>query len=174
MFFSELLTAITAEFRRRRLPFAIGGGIAVGLRGVARLTDDIDLVVDGDRDEEAIDALASLGFRTLQRYPGFSNHARGEGDEERVDLLFVRDETRDEIFRRASEVTTEYGRFPVLHPDHLVAMKLFAVKQNPGRTLQDLQDVADLLGRGTVDKQTVLVYLTRYGLRERAQLLGIE
>jgi len=59
-------------------------------------------------------------------------------------------------------------------PEHLVAMKLFALKQNPTRQGIDLEDVRALLLKGLVDRPTVLHYLDRYELAEYRRALGFD
>ena len=65
------------------------------------------------------------------------------------------------------------GTVAVIHPEHLVAMKLFALKVNPTRAGLDLEDVRGLMLRGLVDAATVSVYLDRYELGEYRKALGL-
>ncbi len=175
MLFSELLTRQAVEFGRIGLPFAIGGGVALAAHGIQRTTADLDLVVPGERAEDAIEILRQQGFALMRRSLGFSNHVRTRsagGD--RIDLLYVRAETRDEIFERAIRVSIEDVQVLVVHPDHLVAMKLFATSQNPSRAALDLEDVRLLLAAGKVDRSVVAGYLERYNLVAMARASGFD
>lgn len=173
MLFSDLYVEVTAALERRAIDFLVAGGVAVGLHGIRRSTDDLDLVIDAERRADAIAALEELGFTSLRQMEGFSNHARRGAGDQRVDLLYVRSSTRTQLFERA--VRVEYGgrSYPVVDPHHLCAMKLFAVSQNPGRTYSDLADVRELISARLVDKDEILRYLDRYGLREHATTLGL-
>ncbi len=52
-------------------------------------------------------------------------------------------------------------------PEHLAALKVLAMKNDPGRALQDLSDIRFLLQLPQVDRNEVRAYFTRHGLAER-------
>lgn len=54
-------------------------------------------------------------------------------------------------------------------PEHLAAMKAFAVKNAPERAARDLADVAFLLGLPRVNRGEVRASFERYGLGARFQ-----
>jgi hypothetical protein len=172
--FARVLHQVSRALAEREIPFALAGGVAVAAHGVTRGTQDLDVVVPMSRADEAVAALSALGFETLRRSLGFSSHLR-PAHLERVDLLFVEGATSEALFARAGTQTLfDVEAVPVVHPEHLVAMKLFALKQNPTRLGIDLEDVRALMLKGLVDANTVVHYLERYGLVEFTRALGIE
>jgi len=56
---------------------------------------------------------------------------------------------------------------PVPSPEHLAAMKVLAIKNDPSRTFQDLADIRFLLAHGGADRRVVRSYFERHGLLER-------
>jgi len=173
MNFGRVLQEVREALDRHRVRFALAGGVAVAAHGVQRTTLDLDLVVANAQADAAVEALENLGFETLRRSTGFSNHLRvGRG--ERIDLLFVGEPTATAMFERAAPRDL-FGAeaIAVVDPEHLVAMKLFAVQVNPARAGLDLEDVRALMQRGLVDAETVSVYLDRYGLGEHRKALGL-
>lgn len=60
---------------------------------------------------------------------------------------------------------------PVPRPEHLVAMKVHAMKNDPALTLQDLADVRFLLALPGVDRDEVRGYFERAGLGDRLDAL---
>ena len=126
MDFSAVLHQVAAAFDEAAIPFALAGGVAMAAHGIQRTTLDLDLVVPGDLAEDAILALERLGFTTLRASAGFSNHLRETPKPARVDLLFVRGETKRALFELASMQELLGVGLRVLHPNHLAAMKLFA------------------------------------------------
>ena len=54
----------------------------------------------------------------------------------------------------------------VPRPEHLVAMKVRALKNDPSRKLQDLADIQRLYALPTVDREEIRVYFDRLGLTE--------
>ena len=173
MNFSSVLAEARSAFESEAIRFALAGGVAVAAYGVQRSTLDLDLVVAGVDADKAVAVLERLGFTTIRRSEGFSNHLRGEGGE-RIDLLFVAEPTASALFARATRQSLfDEMSVAVVHPEHLVAMKLFALQQNPERQAIDLEDVRALLLKGLVDSSIVSGYLVRYGLEEYRRALGL-
>ena len=92
----------------------------------------------------------------------------------RIDLLFVAEPTASALFARATQQSIfDETSVAVVHPEHLVAMKLFALQQIPERLAIDLEDVRALLLKGLVDSSIVSGDLVRYGLEEYRRTLGL-
>ena len=173
MNFGQVLAEVGAGFGSAGVRFALAGGVAVAAHGVQRTTLDLDFVVARDDADAAIALLEQLGFETVRRSEAFSNHFRGANGE-RIDLLFVDPPTAAAMFERATARDLfGTGTVAVIHPEHLVAMKLFALKVDPTRAGLDLEDVRGLMLRGLVDAATVSVYLDRYELAEYRKALGL-
>jgi hypothetical protein len=60
-----LYEPILHALERHDVRYVVVGGVATVLRGYPRLTLDLDLAIDLDRAEQAIDALLELGFVPL-------------------------------------------------------------------------------------------------------------
>ena len=54
-----------------------------------------------------------------------------------------------------------------MRPEHLAAMKVLAMKNDPARTFQELTDIRFLLKLPGVDADEVRDYFERHGLEER-------
>jgi hypothetical protein len=52
-------------------------------------------------------------------------------------------------------------------PEHLAAMKALAMKNDPGRTFQEMADIRFLIHLPEVDRRAVRAYFERQGMRER-------
>src|SRR5262245_22458927 len=78
--------------------------------------------------------------RLSTRTNAILNRPRG-----RVDIMYVRGTTADKLFTSAKELPGSGGR-PILvpKPEHLIAMKVQAMKDAPERTWQDLVDIGFL------------------------------
>jgi hypothetical protein len=125
-------------------------------------------VTDGDRQEEVVAYLESLGYRTLHRSGGYSNHLHAESDWGRVDVVYVRGETRRRIFAAAASREIAPGiELPVPRPEHLAAMKVHALRNDPERALQDLADLRFLIHLPGVDRQQVRGFFAERGMLDR-------
>jgi hypothetical protein len=56
---------------------------------------------------------------------------------------------------------------PVARPEHLIAMKVQAMKNDPSRRFQDLEDIRFLVALPGVDLDSVRERFARAGLEER-------
>jgi hypothetical protein len=145
---------------------AVIGGVALSAYGHPRLTLDLDLVTDAAAQDGAVAFMEKRGFVTLYRSEGYSNHRHV--DRGRVDFMYVRNATADRLFGSTRELPGPGGRpIPVPKPEHLMAMKVQAMKDAPDRALQDLIDIGYLLRIDGVDRDEVHGYFVRAGLEER-------
>jgi hypothetical protein len=164
--FARELDAIRAFLVQRRFRVAVIGGVALGAYGNPRLTLDLDVVTEASAQEALIAFMESQGFVTLHRSSGYSNHRHSQRG--RVDFMYVRDQTADRLFASTTELPGPGGQpIPVPKPEHLIAMKVQAMRDAPERGLQDLVDIAYLLQVDGVDREEVHRYFVRAGLEER-------
>jgi len=147
---------------------AVIGGVALTAYGHPRMTLDLDIVTDVAAQGTLIAFMESRGFVTLHRSSGYSNHRHAERDRGRVDVMYVQNETADRLFASMKELPGPQGR-PILvpKPEHLIAMKVRAMKDAPERAWQDLVDVAYLIRLEGIDRDEVHGYFVRAGLEER-------
>jgi hypothetical protein len=149
-------------------PVALVGAHAFLAYGVTRSTVDLDLLTERRVQERLVPFLESLGFETLHRSDGYSNHLHADPSWGRVDVVYVDEKTSRVLFARATQLATLGTRSLKLpRPEHLVAMKVQAVKNDPGRTLKDLSDIRELLRVTDVDEAEVRAYFERAGLGAR-------
>jgi D-arabinose 1-dehydrogenase-like Zn-dependent alcohol dehydrogenase len=166
--FAAVLERLAAFFESRNHRFALIGGVGLAAYGIARATVDLDLVVDASAQEEAIEFLESLGYETLYRSTGYSNHQHPARELGRVDLVYVRGETSRRLFDAARMVQGPGNvRIRVPIPEHLIAMKIVAMKNDPSRTYQDMADIKSLLSIPGVDREEVRSQFEKHGLLER-------
>ena len=167
MNFEKALEAIAAFLDGKGHRFALAGGLALAVYGLPRTTLDLDLLLDAEAQEDFVRFLESLGYETLHRSSGYSNHAHRDSLWGRVDGIYVRGETSEQIFAASTRSRGPGGRKVLVpRPEHLAAMKVVAMKNDPERTLQDLADVRFLLHLPGVDRRQIQGYFERHGLKE--------
>src|SRR6185436_1184124 len=149
------------------IPFAIVGALAVHAYGYSRATNDIDLLLHRDDQDRLITFLESRGFETLHRSEGFSNHLHPEVSRGRLDAVYVDGETWTKIRGVSRSVVLAQRKVAVPKPEHLVAMKVHAMKNDPGRTFKDLADIQFLMTLPGVDRKEIRGYFSDAGLLER-------
>ena len=141
----EDLSALVRALDEAKVEYALVGGLAVAVWGVARATKDIDLLVEKADAERAASVAKGCGF-TLDAFPmefddGMEmrrlNKVETDGTLLTVDFLLV-GPAQQTVWEGRQRVPFQTGSISVASREGLIAMKLSA-----GRA-QDLADVQKL------------------------------
>jgi hypothetical protein len=160
-----VLAEITRFLSAHGIRHGVAGAVAVHALGISRATQDLDLVVDEAGRAALLAHLSSLGYELLRASEGFSNHLHPDRRWGRLDFIYLDSHTADLLFGRAEPRDIYPGaRALVPHPEHLIAMKVQAIKNDPARTFRDLADVKLLMVLPGVDRAEVRRYFDRHGL----------
>jgi hypothetical protein len=166
--FGKVLDEVAGFLEAGGFRYAVIGGVALAAYGLPRTTLDLDLVVDAGAQDALVSFLESRGYETLHRSTGYSNHLHPDPSWGGLDFVYVRRETSREIFAGCRLAAGPRGReIPLPRPEHLAAMKAVAMKNDPGRTFQELADVRFLLTIEGVDRAEIRRQFERHGLGER-------
>jgi hypothetical protein len=166
--FARVLDTMATFFEREDARFAVVGAFGLHAYGLTRATLDLDLVTDEALQPATVLFLESLGYETLYRSAGYSSHVHALPALGRVDLMYVDAETGRILFGGCRVLSLPSGRqVTVPRPEHLVAMKVQAVRNDPRRTHRDLADIQDLLELPGIDVDEVRGYFERAGLLDR-------
>lgn len=168
MHFAAVLDLIADFLDARQEPWAVVGGVALAAYGIARTTLDLDLAVDARSQEPLVAFLEVAGYQTLHRSAGYSNHLHADPERGRVDLVYLRGDTSRRVFEQARVFRGPAGRpIRVPRPEHLAAMKVQAMRDDPSRTFQEMADLRALLARPDTDRDEVRAHFERHGMRNR-------
>ncbi len=160
MDFESVLRMLAGFFEETSVKWGVVGGLAMAVYGAGRTTLDVDIVVDGDAQTMLVDFLEARGYETLHRSTGYSNHLHHDPLMGRVDVVYVgRDEPRSLPGPRSN--LDRPGPDPGARPEHVAAMKAFAIKNDRRRTCEDIRALLDAPG---VDRAEINSYMVRYGL----------
>lgn len=168
MDFGAVLAGLAQFFESEGWPYAVIGGFGLHAFGIQRATLDLDLVTDAAAQPKLVAHLESLGYETLNVSAGFSNHVHGDPARGRLDFLYVRGETSRRLFSGCRNRIEFGGRsYPVPRPEHLAAMKVHAMKNDPSRSFREMADIQQILELPGVDESEVKGYFEREGLGEK-------
>ena len=163
-----MLKVVSGFLEERGFHYAVIGGVALVAYGLPRTTLDLDFIVESSTQDDLIRFLESRGYETLHRSSGYSNHQHPDPIWGNLDFVYVSGETSQELFAACRTATGPGGRqIPVPKPEHLAALKVIAMKNDPERELQDMADVRFLLNLPGVDQLLIRDYFDRQGLRDR-------
>jgi Nucleotidyl transferase of unknown function (DUF2204) len=165
MDFARVLSAAAAFLTAAGQRFVVIGGVALAAYGRTRTTFDLDLLVLATVRDALIEHLESLGYRTLHRSSGYSNHAHSDPRMGRLDIVYVDEETAEKVFALAQQLPGPHGlSMPTAAPEHLVAMKVLAMKNDPARVELEMADLRFLLNLPQTDLEEARRGFERRGL----------
>lgn len=168
MKFKKTFQLLIDFFERERIDYALIGAFALKAYGYTRATQDVDFIVRQKDRKKIIANLESLGFETLYSSTGYSNHLHPLSGLGRIDFVYVKGDTAESIFKEAVRILL-FDNLTVLvvRPEHIVALKVFAMKNDPDRALREMADIKELLSLPEINLQEVQKYFKKYGQMER-------
>ncbi len=164
----ELCDFIRIGCESRPLRFLVIGGYAVAAHGHTRATFDVDFLVRRSEREEWLARLPAAGLKLLGQTRAFAQFTQAQGGDE-LDLMFVDEPTFERMWQASEERDFGGSRARVPCLDHLLALKLHALKQAlPHRTSKDAEDVEMLVRRNglNLSQPRYEQLFLKYGTRE--------
>ena len=147
-----LFQQLEVESGNRGLRFLVIGGLAVAVHGFSRQTADLDLLIEHDRRADWLALLAQFGYTVQAERLAFTQLSSAEAGAWPVDLMVVREPSFSEMFAAARDAEMYGVRVKVPALEHLLALKLHAMKHGHiGRYAKDLIDVEELVRVNRLD-----------------------
>lgn len=135
----DTLTAAADALVESNISFALIGGFALAAHGVVRATQDIDLLVDGKKKEQAKATLLKKGF-SVQFENDEVMHLTGLGQ---LDCLFANRPMTQAMLARAVKIN-EFP-VPVVLAEDIIGLKIQAYSNDSMREFQDKADIQALM-----------------------------
>jgi len=163
-----IFRSLTRFFKQEGIDYALVGAFALKAYGYLRATEDVDFLVRGAYQNRIIAYLESLGYETIYRSAGYSNHVHPLANLGRIDFIYVEGETADIILSEARPLLIlDDISVPVVKAEHLIALKVFAMKNDPERSFREMADLQFLLKLPGLDLEEVRRYFEKYGQAEK-------
>jgi hypothetical protein len=126
----DTMKVTIAALREADVRFMLGGSMAVWARGGPEPDKDLDLMVDPDQAEAALDALAGAGMR-VERPPEEWLY-KAWHDEVLIDLIFSPSglELTDEVFARGQTIPVMSVGTPVMALEDVLVTMLYALDEH--------------------------------------------
>jgi hypothetical protein len=168
MDFVGVFELVAGFLEARAARVAVVGGLGLVGHRVTRTTVDLDLVCESEVQAPLVAFLEGQGYETLHRSAGFSNHLHRDPERGRLDVVYVDAATARLLFAGCRPLLTLGARDALVpRAEHLVAMKVQAIKNDPRREFQDLADIQALLRLPGVNAAEIRGYFERAGLADR-------
>ena len=160
---------IHEEAARRNLRFLVIGGLAINHYGFSRETSDLDFFISQNDRTEWLKLLGVFRY-TIQHDGGnFIQYYPPEQNAWPVDLMLVQEKTFATILASSHEAEFFGVRTRVPSLNHLIALKLHALKNTRlHRFLKDFLDVENLIRINHVDIKSseVRELFAKYGTQD--------
>ena len=128
------------------------GGFAVNYYKVSRSTADIDFLITKDDFGKILILLEEKGFKKDYEQEVFARLLGEKSLLMDVDFMFVDKDTLDKIIKEGKQISIAGENFIVPSLNHLIALKLHAIKYNPKiREYRDLADIMELIRINKID-----------------------
>lgn len=151
-----MLQVASDAFETEGVQCLLIGGLAVNYHGYSRNTQDIDFMVAAVELDRADRALRDAGFSNVERRPNVVFFRRPD-DDLRLDVLHVEEETFKQLWSSSLTIHPSGHALRIPCLEHLLAMKLFALKTSwDRRVAKDLPDIANLIVINGLDMNAVL------------------
>lgn len=156
MSYRNVFDLVSEEFGKANIPFVLAGGLAVNYHGVARNTGDVDFLIAEKDIEKASGILEKFGYRSFHENKLFERFENSDLRFMVVDLLLMDPKTLEGIISEGKKVKIIEHEFIIPSLNHLLAMKLHAMKQSPDmRFYKDLPDIVSLIQKNKIDVTSV-------------------
>ena len=140
----DIFELTTEIFKKAGVEHVLIGGFAVNFYGASRQTADVDfLIADEDR-EKVLTAFEKAGYKLKEEGPIFARLLPPASFMD-LDLLFVNRQTLQRISKNAKSVKLAGTELHIPSLEHLIALKLHAIKNDRERELMDLSDIVRLI-----------------------------
>ena len=174
MNFKNILQLLANHFKQEKIDYALIGAFALKAYGYVRATQDVDFLVRNKHQHKIIPYLESLGYETIYSSAGYSNHVHPVSKLGRIDFVYVKGQTAKNVFKETRRLFVLGDlSLPVISPEHLIALKVFAMKNDPDRIFREMADIKHILSLPGIDMEEIEKYFKKYGQLERYyELIG--
>ncbi len=164
MKFRSVFEALARFFEEQGVDYALIGAFALKALGHLRATRDVDFVVRQSDQARIVQFAESLGYETIHLSSGYSNHVHAQKGLGRIDFVYATGETAERIFQGVRKrLVLDDLNLNVADPGHLIALKVFAIRNDPSRTFRELADIRFLMSLPGIDSEEVKRVFEKYG-----------
>jgi predicted nucleotidyltransferase len=151
----SLFEQLSQEAAKSGVRFVVIGGHAVIEHGFQRGTEDADILIRKEDRGVWCEIVHTLGYKMFRDGGNFIQFESNQPDQWDLDVMLVPQPTFDRLIAAAQTATLEGAAVMVPSLEHLLALKVHALKHGHGlRVLKDTTDVAELLLVNRVDPKS--------------------
>ena len=151
MDYSKVFHLVTEASKRSSVPCIVIGGFAVNFYKVTRGTRDVDFLITENDFKKIEKALTEAGYAE-DFATNVAIRVSSAKDSADVDFMIVDNATRDKILAEGQKTTIAGSELIIPSLNHLIALKLHAIKHgSKNRLWKDMPDIIDLIRINKID-----------------------
>lgn len=155
MKYSTVFHLISDVVNKKGVNCVLIGGFAVNYYKVTRQTADIDFLITKDDFEKILSLLEDEGYKLDYTQEVFARLTTASSYLMDLDFMFTDKDTLDKIIKEGKQISIAQQKFIIPCLNHLIALKLHAIKYNPKiREYKDLSDVIELIKINKINVKT--------------------
>lgn len=147
----ELFKNLSSEFQGAKIPFLLIGGYAINAYGYSRATQDVDFMIVSSDFDKAKQIIQRCGYRQYVHKDLCARFVDHERQWPPFDLVFVDKNTFQSMVKDSKDVEVMGRKLLVPSAEHLIALKLHAIKNDPLRETKDLNDIFEIIKMQKLD-----------------------
>ena len=162
----HLISDIT---EKEDVPCVLIGGFAVNYYKVSRNTNDIDFLLMEEDFKKISHYLDEAGYKQISSHENFAQFKSTRLSLMNVDFMFVEKETLTKILNESREIKIAHQKFIVPSVEHLIALKLHAIKyQEKLRFYKDFPDILNLIKANQINikNENFKIICLKFGSQE--------
>lgn len=167
MKYKSVFHLLASIIKKEKIQAVLIGGFALNYYNVARQTIDLDFLITREDFNKILNLLQEHNYKLIYDEEIFARLKTETDYLFDIDFLFVENETIKKIIKQGKKIILVGQKFIIPCIEHLIALKLHAVKNNPSyREYKDLPDIINLIKFNNIDiknsefKQLCLKYGT--------------
>ena len=154
MNFAKAFHLVAKASKKSTVPCVLIGGFAINFYKVTRNTLDVDFLITKGDFGKIEDALIKAGYAEYFA-TDVAIRMSSNKDALDIDFMIVDEDTRSKIVKEGKEVEVVGETLIIPSVNHLIALKLHAIKNNSNRRLwKDLPDIIDLISENKIDSKS--------------------
>ena len=165
---NEILDLLSRAQQRGELRFLVIGGRGLEAHGIQRFTNDTDVLLAAAQMDKVGEVLRGGGFESLSESPNFTRWRHRDPMIEILDVMRVNEGTFEKLW--ADSILFQAGGATLRAPSvrSYIALKIFAIQNNPDRFMKDMGDIASLFkgAQGKITVDDLRATCERYGTPE--------
>lgn len=168
MEFKKVLKLLIEGFNEENIDYALIGGFAMGVLGIARSTIDLDFLVDEKDVEKICFLMEEIGYKKIYSSRYVSQYYSDIKLFGCVDFLHACKKISKQMLKNAMElyVFNKTLKIRVLKPEDIIGLKIQAVKNNPERYFREMGDIDEIINmfKDEIDFNVVRKYFTIFDM----------